>query len=138
MNKLFSHKIAALAGIVLASALFLTACGGTTTTTSAGNTTGGTTVGVTSSETAGGETTVAAGNLELTLAQLAEFNGKDGKRAYVALDGVIYDVTDNAGWKNGEHYGELAGTDISDAFKNKSPHDSSILSGLPVVGKLVQ
>ena len=32
---------------------------------------------------------------ELTLEELTAFNGKNGARAYVAVDGVLYDVTDS-------------------------------------------
>ncbi len=57
-----------------------------------------------------------------TAAQLAEFNGKDGKDSYVAYNGVVYNVTDNKIWKNGEHRGLLAGTDITDDIKNCKYH----------------
>lgn len=57
-----------------------------------------------------------------TAAQLAEFNGKDGKASYVAYNGVVYNVTDNKIWKNGEHRGLLAGTDITDDIKNCKYH----------------
>lgn len=32
--------------------------------------------------------------IELTRTQLLEFDGKEGRRAYVAVGGIIYDVTD--------------------------------------------
>ena len=75
--------------------------------------------------------------LELTLEELAKFNGKDGARAYVAVDGIIYDMTDSAAWKNGDHNGFEAGKDLTDAIKNQSPHGTGKLSGVPEVGKLV-
>ena len=81
-------------------------------------------------------TTDSAG-LELTLAELAQYNGKDGNPAYVAVDGIIYDVTDLPKWKNGEHNGYTAGQDLTDIIKNKSPHGLAKLEGVPVVGKLV-
>lgn len=77
------------------------------------------------------------GGLELTLEELAKFNGKDGARAYVAVDGIIYDMTDSAAWKNGDHNGFEAGKDLTDAIKNQSPHGTGKLSGVPEVGKLV-
>jgi predicted heme/steroid binding protein len=73
--------------------------------------------------------------LELTVEELAAYNGKDGKPAYVAVDGVIYDVTDVGAWKNGEHKGTVAGKDLTDAVKG-SPHGESVLKDLPIVGKL--
>lgn len=74
---------------------------------------------------------------EFTLDELAEFNGKDGNAAYIAVDGVIYDVTDISQWKNGLHNGFDAGQDLTEAIKNQSPHGISKLKNLKVVGKLI-
>jgi predicted heme/steroid binding protein len=76
--------------------------------------------------------------LVLTLEELAKYNGKDGQPAYVAVDGVIYDVSNKPAWKNGEHNGYSAGQDLTEIIKTKSPHGVSKLSGLPVVGKLAE
>ncbi|QDR79522.1 cytochrome b5 domain-containing protein [Sporomusa termitida] len=76
--------------------------------------------------------------LILTLDELAAYNGKNGKPAYVAVDGVIYDVTERPAWKNGEHNGYQAGQDLTDIIKNKSPHGISKLSGVPVVGSVAK
>lgn len=76
--------------------------------------------------------------LVLTLEELAKYNGKDGQPAYVAVDGVIYDVSDKPAWKDGEHNGYSAGQDLTEIIKTKSPHGVSKLSGLPVVGKLAE
>lgn len=75
--------------------------------------------------------------LELTLEQLKQYDGKNGNPAYVAVDGVIYDMTNVKEWKNGEHNGYSAGNDLTDIIKNKSPHGVSKLKGVPIVGKLV-
>lgn len=74
--------------------------------------------------------------LVLTLDELAKYDGKNGNPAYVAVDGVIYDVTNVPEWKNGEHNGYTAGKDLTDAIKNVSPHGVSKLKNVPVVGKL--
>ena len=79
----------------------------------------------------------ADGTLELTLEQLKQFDGKNGNPAYVAVDGVIYDLTDVPAWKNGGHNGYSAGNDLTDIIKNKSPHGVKNLEGKPIVGKLV-
>ncbi len=76
--------------------------------------------------------------LELTLEELASYNGKDGNPAYIAVDGVIYDVSDSSKWKDGEHNGYSAGQDLTDIIKSKSPHGVSILSRMPVVGKIAE
>ena len=76
--------------------------------------------------------------VELTLDELSEYDGKDGRRAYVAVDGVIYDVTDLAAWKNGMHNGVTAGKDLTDEIMNQSPHGTSTLSKAEEIGKLVE
>lgn len=72
----------------------------------------------------------------LTKEELKQYDGKDGHKAYVAIDGTIYDVTNVAAWPNGEHHGNGAGKDLSEAIM-ASPHKKSVLAKLPVVGKLV-
>jgi len=73
---------------------------------------------------------------DLTLAELAKFNGKDGNPAYVAVNGTVYDVTNNAAWAAASHFGLMAGKDLTSEFA--SCHGGqSILSKLKVVGKLV-
>lgn len=74
--------------------------------------------------------------LVLTLDELAKYDGKNGNPAYIAVDGVIYDVTNVPEWKNGEHNGYTAGKDLTDAIKNVSPHGVSKLKNVPAVGKL--
>lgn len=71
-----------------------------------------------------------------TLAQLAIYNGKNGQPAYIAVSGVVYDVTNAQGWKNGSHQGVNAGQDLTSAIA-QAPHGTSVLAGLPVVGNLV-
>lgn len=79
----------------------------------------------------------ADGTLELTLDQLKQFDGKNGNPAYVAVDGILYDVSNVGPWKNGDHNGYSAGNDLTDIIKNKSPHGVKNLEGLSIVGKLV-
>lgn len=70
-----------------------------------------------------------------TVAQLAEYDGKDGRKAYVAIDGIVYDVSNVSAWNQGGHQGLQAGQVLSDDIKN-SPHGTSVLSRLPKVGKM--
>jgi len=82
------------------------------------------------------DSAAASGELLLTLEELAAYNGKDGKPAYVAVDGVIYDVTNIPQWKNGQHNGFEAGQDLTAAIKEQSPHGVSKLQNVPVAGKI--
>lgn len=76
--------------------------------------------------------------LVLTLEELAKYNGTDGKPAYVAIDGIIYDVSPIKPWKNGKHKGNTAGNDLTEVIKKKSPHGLKVLKKLKAVGKLAQ
>ncbi len=75
------------------------------------------------------------GMKEYTLEELAEYNGKNGGKTYVAYQGQVYDVSDNNVWKNGTHKGCNAGTDLTGKM-DKVPHRAEILKGYPVVGTL--
>lgn len=70
-----------------------------------------------------------------TLDELKNYDGKEGRKAYIAVDGVVYDVTNVAAWQGGTHHGNNAGNDVSDRIV-KAPHSKSILEKLEVVGKL--
>lgn len=74
--------------------------------------------------------------LVLTLEELAAFDGTNGKPAYIAVDGLIYDVTNSALWKNGAHNGYTAGRDLTTEIKEKSPHGLRTLERVPVVGEI--
>lgn len=71
-----------------------------------------------------------------TLEELAKFNGKDGQPAYIAVDGVVYDVTNLPPWKGGDHNGYNAGKDLTTEIKEKSPHGIAKLELATKVGKL--
>ncbi|HEX3078070.1 MAG TPA: cytochrome b5 domain-containing protein [Lachnospiraceae bacterium] len=70
-----------------------------------------------------------------TLEELTKYNGENGCKAYVAYKGLVYDVTNVSKWQNGKHYGQKAGTDITEAI-SESPHGDSVFEGLDVVGKI--
>lgn len=80
--------------------------------------------------------TAADPSLEMTLDDLAKFNGKDGAKAYISVDGVIYDVTEVPPWAGGIHQDKYqAGIDASELI-TKSPHGKKVLEKLTVVGKI--
>ncbi|HSK68039.1 MAG TPA: cytochrome b5 domain-containing protein [Candidatus Limnocylindria bacterium] len=76
--------------------------------------------------------------LKLTLEQLREFDGKDGRPAYVAVDGIIYDMTNSRAWRNGMHNGFEAGRDLTREIKEVSPHGVGNLERVPEVGVIVE
>ena len=77
------------------------------------------------------------GTREFTLEELAQYNGKDGQPAYVAVNGVVYNVTDNPLWAGGSHFfGLTAGRNLTSEFQMCHP-GAMVLSVLPIVGTLV-
>ena len=74
---------------------------------------------------------------QFTLDELAELDGADGRAAYVAHEGTVYDVSESFLWKSGKHQGlHRAGRDLTDELK-RAPHESDFLARFPVVGRLV-
>jgi len=72
----------------------------------------------------------------MTHKELAEFDGRNGKAAYVAVEGIIYDVSASPRWKEGAHEGtHQAGTDLTNALST-APHTKTVLESFPVVGQL--
>ena len=72
----------------------------------------------------------------MTLQELAQFDGMEGRKAYVAVNGTIYDLTESERWQNGNHEGaHQAGVDLTEAIK-KAPHVRSVIEKFPVVGKV--
>jgi predicted heme/steroid binding protein/uncharacterized membrane protein len=77
------------------------------------------------------------GKQDLTPGELAQFDGKDGRPAYVAYGGSIYDVTGGKFWKDGSHMKKHpAGMDLTDALR-QAPHGEEKIKAMPLVGKLV-
>jgi len=76
----------------------------------------------------------------LTPEELKQFDGREGRPAYVAVEGRIYDVTQSRLWRGGVHDPSegkaLAGRDLTDVIL-KSPHGIQELTKFPVVGELV-
>ena len=71
-----------------------------------------------------------------SIEELKKFDGKNGENAYIAVDGRVYDVTDNKKWKCGNHYGIKAGNDVSDYFKSCHKSEKKILKKMKPIGYL--
>lgn len=74
----------------------------------------------------------AAASRTFTLQELAEHDGQNGNPAYLAINGIVYDVTRVQLLKDGRHHGVMPGNDVSDQFV----HNQSILNRLQVIGTL--
>ena len=71
-----------------------------------------------------------------TMAEVARFDGKEGRDAYIVVDGVVYDVTSVSQWHGGAHFGFEAGKDVSEALAKSAPHGASLLRSAKIVGTL--
>lgn len=72
---------------------------------------------------------------EFTKSQLALRNGQDKPQIWVALHGVIYEVTDSRLWNNGKHYEHWAGQDLTDELKD-APHTEKVFEKFKAIGRL--
>jgi len=83
------------------------------------------------------ETDISLGKQDLTAEELHSFDGREGRPAFVAYKGKIYDVTKSKLWKDGSHARKHhAGLDLTDALKT-APHAEDKILSIPEVGKLI-
>jgi predicted heme/steroid binding protein len=74
---------------------------------------------------------------KITKDELAQNNGKDGKPAYIAFKGVVYEVSASAFWMEGDHMGaHVAGKDLTEEIE-LAPHRAETLQKVKQVGMLV-
>jgi predicted heme/steroid binding protein len=72
----------------------------------------------------------------ITRAQLALRNGQDKPEVWIALNGIVYDVTSSRLWRNGKHYEHWAGQDLTEELKD-APHNANVFDKFRPIGKLV-
>lgn len=75
----------------------------------------------------------------ITVKELEEYNGKDGKPVYVAYKGKVYDLSQSNLWNGGKHMGShQAGKDITEEVK-LAPHGEEVLERekVKLVGRLL-
>ena len=73
---------------------------------------------------------------DFTAEELAAFDGKDGRAAYVVYEGLVYDLSDSPMWSGGDHEGmHTAGHDLT-TEQEDAPHDVHV-TDFPQVGRLV-
>lgn len=74
---------------------------------------------------------------DLTPEELAVCDGQEGRPAYFAFEGKIYDTAGSRFWKQGLHMGRhKAGSDLSDALK-QAPHGRDKVTAMRQVGILI-
>lgn len=74
---------------------------------------------------------------EFTEMELRQYNGERGRRAYIAYNGIVYDVTDAPNWRGGMHRDlHYSGLDLTRSLR-KAPHSESVFQRVPPVGRLV-
>ena len=74
---------------------------------------------------------------EITIEELSSFNGTEGRPAYAAVNGIVYDVSNEATWGGATHFGLVAGKDLTAQF-NGCHGTAAVLSQLPKAGILKQ
>jgi predicted heme/steroid binding protein len=73
---------------------------------------------------------VSTSTTTFTSETLKAYNGLNDQPAYVAIDGIVYDLS--SVFRNGKHNGNDAGQDLSNIFHGK--HPEQYLQGKPIVG----
>ena len=72
----------------------------------------------------------------MTLEELARFDGREGRPAYAAVSGTIYDFSASPLWPTGLHQGlHQAGADLTEELQS-APHVRALIERFPVVGQL--
>lgn len=80
---------------------------------------------------------MATAERKFTLEELKQYDGKNGKPAYIAYKGKVYDVTEDYLWIDGNHQGEhVAGKDLTEEM-SLAPHTEDVLERVKLVGILV-
>lgn len=70
-----------------------------------------------------------------TISELSKYDGTNGNPAYVAVNAIVYDVTNNPAWAAATHFGLKAGGDYTSEFASCHANQD-ILSKLKTVGRL--
>ena len=74
---------------------------------------------------------------KITMQELEENNGKNGKPAYFAYKGKVYDVSESSFWLDGDHLGmHQAGKDLTEELE-LAPHKEENFQRVKLIGELV-
>jgi predicted heme/steroid binding protein/uncharacterized membrane protein len=73
---------------------------------------------------------------DLSIAELHAFDGREGRPAYVAFKGSVYNVTGSRLWKDGAHLKKhSAGNDLTEVLKT-APHGEEKILAMKRIGRL--
>jgi predicted heme/steroid binding protein len=73
-----------------------------------------------------------------TKKELKEFDGSEGRPAFIAFKGKVYDVSNSHLWTDGKHQGRhSAGDDLTASILN-APHNEEVFMKFYVVGELIE
>lgn len=79
-----------------------------------------------------------AGKTQFTPEELHSFDGDDGRKVFVAVNGDIWDLSASSLWMNGHHAGRhKAGEDLTDYLPN-APHGTEVFEKYEKVGTLME
>lgn len=73
---------------------------------------------------------------KITREELAYNDGADGRKAFVAVNTIVYDVSNAIRWAGGTHFGLYAGQDLTNQFMGCHNGMMEILKILPIAGTL--
>jgi predicted heme/steroid binding protein len=77
------------------------------------------------------------GTGEMTAEELGAYDGQEGRPAYFAYRGKVYDASNSKLWKNGSHMvRHAAGVDLTTALP-QAPHGEDKVFDMPEVGTLI-
>lgn len=72
-----------------------------------------------------------------SLEELKQYDGREGRPAYIAYNGKVYDVSESFLWMEGDHQGQhVAGKDLTDDMK-LAPHGEEMFERVKLVGVLI-
>jgi len=75
---------------------------------------------------------------DLTLSELSQCDGQEGRPAYIAFRGAIYDVSQSRLWKNGNHMRRHpSGVDLTEVL-SQAPHGEEKVMAMRRVGSLLK
>lgn len=79
-------------------------------------------------------------NNSFTMEEIEKYyNGENGKPSYVAVNKIVYDLSNIDSWNGGMHHGLFAGSDLTNEFNScHYGNVESLKNVAPIVGYIVE